>query len=65
MAEAPPRLCGDGRVDREGGVFVKQLAVLETVVELTDHAVEEVALCGRVPVAMLIATASVVGLGAR
>jgi hypothetical protein len=36
--------------------------VLEAVVELSDHAVEEVALGGRVPVA-LFAAAPVVGVG--
>lgn len=65
MAEAPPRSCGDSHVDWEGGIFVKQLAVLEAVVELTDHAVEKLALCSGVSVAVLIATVAVVGLGAR
>ncbi|MFH8739316.1 hypothetical protein [Streptomyces sp. NPDC017964] len=33
--------CG-GEVDGESGVFVERFAVLEAVVELAEHAVEEV-----------------------
>jgi hypothetical protein len=48
----------------EGGVLVEQAAALEAVVELTNHAVEEVALGGGVPVPVVVASSSVVGSGA-
>jgi hypothetical protein len=45
-------------------VFVEQLAVLEAVVELSEHTVEEVPLGGGVPVSVAVAAPAVVGLGA-
>ena len=56
-------LCGSGR-GRKSQALVKGPAVLEAVVELADHAVEEVALGGCVPVPMVIAAPPVVGHGA-
>lgn len=53
--------CGESGWKRR--VFIEQLAVLEAVVELAEHAVEEVALGGGVPVPMVVAAAPVVGLG--
>lgn len=52
------KLCG------EGEVLVEQDVLLEAVVELADHLVEEVSLSGGVPVPGL-AAAVVVGLCAR
>lgn len=46
----------------EGALFVERLPVLEAVVQLAEEAVEEVALGGVVPVAVL-ASAAVVGVG--
>jgi hypothetical protein len=45
----------------ERGVLVEQFASLEAVEHLSEHAVEEVALGGSVPVVVLVATATVVG----
>jgi hypothetical protein len=47
---------------RERDVFVEQFAGLEAVVELADHAVEQMSLGGCVPVSLL-ASATVVGVG--
>ena len=55
--------CG-GRFGWVGGVFIEQRVVLEAVVELAEHAVEEVALCGGVPVSVVVAAPAVVGFGA-
>lgn len=55
---------GGGASCRKGRVFVEQRVVLEAVVELAEHAVEEVALGGGMPVAVGVAAAPVVGLGA-
>jgi hypothetical protein len=46
------------------GVFFEQPAVLTAVVELSEHAVEEVPLGGGVPVSLAVAAPAVVGLGA-
>ncbi|MGW7072616.1 hypothetical protein ACWGII_29830 [Streptomyces sp. NPDC054855] len=46
------------------GVFTEQRVMLEAVVELAEHAVEEVVQGGCVPVSVVVATASVVDLGA-
>jgi hypothetical protein len=46
------------------GVFFEQPAVLKAVVELSEHAVEEVPLGGGVPVSVAVAAPAVVGLGA-
>ncbi|MFF2364536.1 hypothetical protein ACFVU0_17745 [Streptomyces sp. NPDC058122] len=40
------------------------MTLLETVVELADHAVEEVALGGGVPVRVVVASSPVVDFGA-
>ncbi|MFF2747383.1 hypothetical protein ACFVVA_17770 [Kitasatospora sp. NPDC058048] len=45
---------------RERGVFVEQAAVLEAVVELAEHPVEQIAPAGGVPVAVVVAAAPVV-----
>lgn len=47
----------------EGRVFIEQLAVLEAVVELAEHAVDEVAL-GGVPGSVVVTASPVMGLGA-
>jgi hypothetical protein len=48
----------------EGGVFVEQFGVLEAVVELADHAVEQMTLGAGVPVSAVVAAVAVVGFGA-
>lgn len=64
MAETVRWLCGDGHVDVEGGLFVERFPVLEAVVELAEHAIEEVPLGGCMPVPVPVSAPSVVGLGA-
>jgi hypothetical protein len=49
----------------EGCVFVEQPALLETAIELAQHAVEKVALGCGVPVSVVVAPPAVVGLGTR
>lgn len=48
----------------KGHGLIEAASVLKAVVELAEHAVEEVALGGRVPVPVVVAAAPVVGLGA-
>lgn len=48
----------------KGLLFVEMLLGLETVVELAEEAVQQVALCGGMPVSML-ASASVVRVRSR
>lgn len=56
---------GGSQVGGERGVFVEQLAVLKAAAELSDHAVDKVALGNRVPVTMLTSSSSpVAGDGA-
>jgi hypothetical protein len=54
--------CGES--GRKGRVFVEQRVVLEALVELPEHPVEEVAPGGGVPVSVVVTAAPVVGLGA-
>ena len=55
---------GDSKSGGEGGLFIERFVVLEAVVELAEHAVEEVSLGGSVPVSVVVAAPSVVGFGA-
>lgn len=54
-----------GKRGGEGYYFVEQSVVLEAVVELADHAAEEVPLGSSVPVAVVVTAAPVVALGTR
>ncbi|MFC9586297.1 cupin domain-containing protein [Streptomyces yangpuensis] len=48
----------------EGGRLVEPFAVLEAVGELSDHAVEELGVCGGVPVCVVVASAPAGALAA-
>lgn len=54
---------GCGEFDGECGLLVEQRVVLEAVVELPEHAVEEIALGGSMPVSMVISASPVVDFG--
>lgn len=54
--------CG-GEFGGEGGLFIEQLTPLKAVIELTEHAIEQVPKGGRVPVTVLVATSAIAGLG--
>jgi hypothetical protein len=53
---------GSGKKAGQSGFLIDQFVALKAVLQLSDHAVEEVALCGGVPVSG-VATAPVVRVG--
>lgn len=48
---------------RECGAFIEQMTVLEAVVELAQHPVEQIALASGVPVSVVVTSPPVVGFG--